>query len=376
MKRKFSWLTVPGLLLLMAGLIGLYSGPEISQYVFLPGGEGTKYGELLSETEKKWEGSIPAGSLHGLVSGVSLTAGNRSEGEVTLYETMGGFFETYPRRFRTGRPLTRGDAGKRVIVLDEGLGFALFGGDRDPVGERVRIGDREFEIVGIAAHGRRIGEEGKYAAWIPLDAEGAPAPETVILSAGGRMGAGLRTVFETTAREAFGAGQAFFLGKERMRGIILPGAAALILAVRLLAVWFRKTGEWIRKWVRDLREKLKRKYPRQMAGTLAGRGLQILLAAAAPVAACALLVWWASRPMTVFPEWVPESLVDPEAVVKRFWELTSAAARTVQFRTPELAEIRFWSGAVRWGLVLTLLSRILHHLRGKGRREEKRPDAV
>ena len=140
MKRKFSWLTVPGLLLLMAGLIGLYSGPEISQYVFLPGGEGTKYGELLSETEKKWEGSIPAGSLHGLVSGVSLTAGNRSEGEVTLYETMGGFFEIYPRRFRTGRPLTRGDAGKRVIVLDEGLGFALFGGDRDPVGERVRIG--------------------------------------------------------------------------------------------------------------------------------------------------------------------------------------------------------------------------------------------
>ena len=61
--------------------------------------------------------------------------------------------------------------------------------------------------------------------------------------------------------------------------------------------------------------------------------------------------------MTIFPEWVPEILVDPESIAKRFWDLTTAAAQPRQWRTPEIAEIRYWSGVVRWGTVILLMSR-------------------
>ena len=71
---------------------------------------------------------------------------------------------------------------------------------------------------------------------------------------------------------------------------------------------------------------------------------------------------WATKPMTVFPEWVPENLVSPEAIAGRFRELTASAAAPVQFRTPELAEIRLWSGILRWGTVLALLGGILRRM--------------
>ena len=94
----------------------------------------------------------------------------------------------------------------------------------------------------------------------------------------------------------------------------------------------------------------------------------MLLLTAATLAAGAGLAVWAVQPMMIFPEWVPDSLVDPEALIRRFRELTAAAAVPLQFRTPEMAEIRFWSGMIRWGTVLSLLGGFLYRssrFRGK-----------
>lgn len=57
-KRRISWLAIPGMILVLAGLIGLYSVPEVSQYVFLPA--GGDYGELLARAEEKWADAFPA----------------------------------------------------------------------------------------------------------------------------------------------------------------------------------------------------------------------------------------------------------------------------------------------------------------------------
>ena len=353
-KKHFPILTVFGILLLLAGLIGLYSGPEISQYVFLPDSGTGDYREKLAAAEERWEGAFPAISLHGTADQVSLTTSGRSQGEVTLYEVQEGYFEVYPRRFTAGRPLSRGDRGNRMIVLDDALSFALFG-DQDPVGREIQIDEKKFEIAGVAEHRRGIGDTGAYTAWVPLGAEGLPACRTMVLSAGGKAGSSLQTLFESGARDAFGKGQAIYLHKERSRGTILLRAAVIVLAIRLLAVWIRLLVRWFSGWIGEIREKLKTRYPRQMPGTLLGRGAEMLLLTAATIGACIALVVWGTQPMLIFPEWVPEVLVSPEAVIQRFRELTAAAAAPLQFRTPELAEIRFWSGMIRWGLMTALL---------------------
>ena len=66
----------------------------------------------------------------------------------------------------------------------------------------------------------------------------------------------------------------------------------------------------------------------------------------------------AVEPIRFFPNWVPESLGDFSAWVSRFWDLTAEAARPVSLQTPELAEICFWEGFVRWGLLLALLGTV------------------
>lgn len=355
-KRKFPWIAVLGLLLAAAGLWGLYSGPDISQYVFLPGAENLA--DTLAKAEEQGVGIFPALSLHGVAEKASLSAGSRSQGEITLYEVAGSYAEVYPRRFLTGRPVTRGDAGRRVIVLDEKLAFVLFG-DQDPLGQTVTLGETKLEVIGVAASRRSLGETGSFAAWIPMEAPGAPGASILVFSAAGTMGDAEKTLFENTAQEHFGAGQTIILGKERGRATVLLRMVIWMLIIRLLAEWVRWNKRRTARSVQTLRQEVRTRYPRQMLGMMVGHGAGIALIWAALIAAGAGLAVWIGQMMMAFPEWVPEVLTDPASILQRFRELTSAAAAPVQLRTPELAEIRFWGGLVRWGTVLTLLGCIL-----------------
>ncbi len=349
MKRKASILTPPGILLILAALFFLLQGENTFQYVFLPDGKETA--PILTNLEKEWAEIFPAVSLHGVTEQASLRAGSRSEENVTLNQVQGSYFAVYPRRFVSGRPITRGDAGTRTIVLDEKLAFRLFG-DQDPLSAEITLGEKKYTVVGVAAHIRRPGEAGIYSAWIPLGLEDAPACRTLILSTPDT--GGLWTRFESDARDAFGDGQGIFLRKERMRGTVLLRFVLLIFAIRLLSRWIRKLGVWFRTWLQEIREKLRVRYPRQMIGTFLSRGGLAFLLTGATLALAAGLVVWEAQLLQIFPEWVPEML-SFEDISKVFWALTTQYAAPVQFRTPELAEIRLWSGFLRWGIVLTLL---------------------
>ena len=353
-KYRVSILGVVGILLIAAGLTGLYNGPEISQYAFAPGSLDTE--KILEQVEKDLDSAFPAVSLHGTKGGVTLDTEKKNQGGITLYQVDGDWHSVYPQEFTAGRPLSRGDYGQAVIVLDAETAFTLFA-DEDPIGQQVKIGEKVFETVGVAKHARRIGETDPRAVWIPLGVEGAPENEIMVLSAGGKSGAALRTVFESTARNAIGDGQAFHLGKERTRGTILLRAVALIYGLRLLALWIRWAGKKCGKWIAEIRARSKITYVRQMIGYFLIRAAGIALIYAVAIAAGAGLAIMVVQPMTIFPEWVPEILVDPESVAKRFWDLTTAAAQPRQWRTPEIAEIRYWSGVVRWGTVILLTSR-------------------
>ena len=104
-----------------------------------------------------------------------------------------------------------------------------------------------------------------------------------------------------------------------------------------------------------------------MAGFFLVRALGMALLFGCAVGIGAGLAVLAVQPMQVFPEWVPEILVDPASVAQRFWDLTSAAAAPRQWQTPEMAEIRFWGGMIRWGVILFLVGGWRRIGRGKAK---------
>ena len=367
MRRKLrgNVLCLIGLLLIVAGVTGLLSGPEASQYAAYPP-EGDLL-QPLAKMETAWEEMARPVSIHETTGGVSLTAGEKSQGDVNLYQVGGSFFQVYPRAFVSGRPLARGDSGKQVIVLDEQLAFLLFG-DQEVPGKTVRIGETAYTVVGVAAHRRRIGEMSAYTAWIPVNTQNAPKAEVAVLTLGGRSADAERTLFEASASEALGNGQAVELTRERIRGCIILLFALVSLCIYWMTRWGRSLKRTCRTWYDRTREDLKAHYPRQILGRILLRCLGAVLLWGMLIGVAALLVIGAARLMMVFPEWVPEELVSASAIGKRFWDLTGMAASPVRFQTPEMAEIRFWSGLIRWGTVSFLIGAWLGGKRAADRR--------
>ena len=351
--------SIPGILgavLILAGLMRLYSGPDISQYVFSP--RNIRVSEALLQAETEQAGADGAIALHGSTAGIAVETEKKSQSGVTLYQVSGDWHSVYAQSAVSGRLLTKGDVeGKnQVILLDEQTAFQLFG-EEEAVGQQVRIGTSVFETVGVIRHGRRIGEEDAFAAWIPLGADGAPGCDVMVFSAGGSGLNTMHTTFEKTARDLFGDGQTFHLRKEQSRGTILLRMMILIIGLRLTAVWFRFAKKKSGGWLRQIREKHAVSYPKQMIFYTVGRVSGITLLFAAGIGFGALLVGMMGSVMLEFPEWIPRVLVDPDAIRETFWSLTVSSAKPIQWQTPEMAEIRFWSGMIRWGTVLFLLDR-------------------
>ncbi|MBR2823341.1 MAG: ABC transporter permease [Clostridia bacterium] len=358
MKKKYRP-SVPGVLgamLVIAGLIGLYSGPAMSQYVFAP--KDINASQVLSETQKELGTDSGSIALHGSTAGLAVGTEKKTVSGVTLYRVSGDWHSVYAQELVRGRLIAAGDveAGSQVAVLDESTAFQLFG-ELDPIGRQVKIEDKVYETVGVVKHVRRIGEEDACAAWIPLGVSGAPQSDVMVFSAGGGGLSAMHTTFEKTARDRFGDGQAFHLGKERNRGTVLLRVMALVIGIRLLAVWFRYAKRRSVIWRGQIREKGQNVYAGKLIGFALIRVAGMLLLFGAGIGVGVLLVMMMADVMLQFPEWIPRVLVDPDAIRETFWSLTAAAAKPMQWKTPEMAEIRFWSGMIRWGAVLFLLDR-------------------
>ena len=367
MKRfQFSFVLLLGLVLLIAGIIGLTGGPAVVQYAFLPPADSTGLLKSFTDLQAAQAASFPLLTIHGQKSGVTLSAGSASQNDVTLYLTGPAWHEVYPRRYLAGRPISRMDVeqGGKVIVLDQETAF-LFFGEKDPLGQTVTLEGESLEVVGVAAHSRRIGETGKAAAWAPLGLK--TDCDLMALSAPVTADSSLLSAFQTAAAEAFGAGTLISLPKEGARATMILRWTGLILALWGLLRgirWYRRYAR--RQWIR-IREESRRRYAGRLLPYALGQLLPVGLLGAGAIGIGAVLAILAVNPAQVFPEWVPESLGDFSAWAARFWNLTAEAGKPVTLKTPELAEVRFWGALVRWGTVLTLLSQWKGFFPGKGK---------
>lgn len=310
--------------------------------------------DRYEETLKNSADAFPRLTLHGQKSGVTLTAGSKSRNDVFLYAAGPMWNEVYPRQILDGRPLSGLDAqqGAAVIVIDKDTAFALFG-DVDPLGHTVKMDDTEYEVVGVAAHSRRIGETGESAAWVPLDT--VTGCELMVLSTTAST-TDMFAMFRTRAEEGFGQGAAISLVKEKASALLPLLLVFIVAAAWVLKRWIRWLSSFAKARFGKVRAESRRRYALGLIPYAAGQLLPVALLAAATVAACYGVAVAAISPARIFPEWIPESLGNFSSWISRFWDLTGAAAKPVSLKTPEQAEIAFHSGLIRWGILLVLLA--------------------
>ena len=363
-KRRIHWLIPLGCLLAAVALVGLMGTPRLIQYALLPGDELSSYIDRVEDVTRALDGAAEIVTLHGIKNGapVSVDEG-AAESDVALYMVGARWNEAYPRRMTDGECLSYAAiaARDRAVVLDDKLAFKLFG-DHEPVGQRVLIGGQRFEVVGVAAHTRGVGEACQYAAWIPLGSEETLGCDLMVATAVSGIDGGLMTLFEGEARDFFGPGTLYGLMKERMRAGMILRFIALALALRLLALWIGVLKRVGGAWIAEYRARMKEAYFSKVLGFALSRCLAMLLAAAATLAACWALMNFFVGPVMVFVEWVPEVLVSFNSIRGRFWEITGAAAAPVTYVTAEMAELRFWAFLLRWGVIAALIGALLDRL--------------
>ena len=406
MKRRFhlSFLLLAGILMLGAGLIGLTTVPDLMQYAFIPqaesnalmpeaspvetealtpeqSGEDTepvsqpqpeietimldKYDNALEEMGS----TFPGLTLHGIRNGTGLDVTGRSQ-SVCLYVIGPSWNEAYTPRIINGRELVRLDVVKQndVIILDEKTAFKFFQAE-DPIGRTVTLNGTEMEVVGVAAHSRRIGETTENAAWVPLDK--VNDCDLMVLSAVSPSSS-LFSVFRKQAEERFGSnGTAISLRKEKIRALMPLLLVFIVVAIGLLKRWISWLGGYGRARVAEVRAESKRRYALQLIPYALGHLVLPALLIVLAVAACYGVAVLAIGPLKVFPDSIPDTLGEYTSWVEKFWYLTGQAAKPVTLKTPELAQIQLWSGMIQWGTLLILLRAAKNTLTGFGKKKEE-----
>ena len=401
-KTRGKWLLALGALLMAAGLCMLALQPSVLQYCIVaptdeaaPEPSGQEAAGQEAQTAKQESGALKAlydawqtrvgEDLSEVLSAASIAArdygfalsGEGGSATATLTAVGENWFSVYPRYLVSGRLMTEQELkdGNRCIVLDEPLAFKLFP-TADPIGRELTIGSERYEVIGVVRYRRSVGEYEQYQAYIPYTsaAEDRLPMEIVEVCGAALPQSGASRAFEDAAENWQAGGTFIDTDKEAMRGGIVARALAIALGLYLILYLLRRLNRRTAGLGADIRARLRREYFRDMLPGLLPRFLLLALGYAALLAAAYGVLTLAIEPMYVFTEWIPDVLVELSSITERFWQLTSAAAAPIAIRTKEYAEVRFWSGLVRWGAISALTGALVMALsarRGSEKNKEQ-----
>ena len=381
-KTRGKWLLALGALLMAAGLCMLALQPSVLQYCIVaptdeaaPEPSGQEAAGQEAQTAKQESGALKAlydawqtrvgEDLSEVLSAASIAArdygfalsGEGGSATATLTAVGENWISVYPRYLVSGRLMTEQELkdGDRLIVLDEPLAFKLFP-TADPIGRELTIGTERYEVIGVVRYRRSVGEYEQYQAYIPYTsaAEDRLPMEIVEVCGAALPQSGASRAFEDAAENWQAGGTFIDTDKEAMRGGIVARALAIVLGLYLILYLLRRLNCRAASFGANIRARLQTEYFRDMLPGLLPRFFLLALGYAALLAAAYGVLTLAIGPMYVFTEWIPDVLVELSSITERFWQLTSAAAAPISIRTKEYAEIRFWSGLVRWGALSAL----------------------
>lgn len=374
-KRKGPFvLLMIGLCLMVFGLVGVQSAPDVLQYALeapetsARQGEGTGVStavdDLIDRKVKVMEGlsdTLEASTIYGVKAGQDIQG--EQQAVATLLAVDVGYFEVYPDFLVEGRLVGEAECKgvKDVCVVDEKLAFALFRGN-DAMGQKVSIGGREYAVIGITRYARQMGQTDEYRVYVPLRAAASAgqALDTLNVAALPVRKSGATTMFQNTVSTEWMEGGSFYsLKKEAMRRTILVRMAMLAIGLFGIIRLYGWMNQRSMRRIQALREEMSRRYFRQMMWKWAGNLLLVAAGYAAITAGLYLLLAYAIEPLYTFTEWVPECIVEWSSLKSVFWGLVHEASKLVSVSTIEMKSMAFYGGFVRWGCLTMLMGALL-----------------
>ena len=369
-RRRLPWVLVAlGAAMALLALFMLLETRDVLQYCVLApeaGETGENITALAASARKlgaDMKDSLTWAALDGAAGTQSLSTDTTSA-EANVIAMGEGWLEVYPRFIQKGRRIGESELeqGAAVVMLDDGLAFQLFGTEL-PEDAKVKLNGVDFQVVGSVRHGgslfggRGVGDVTEYDAYIPLAAavKHGLTLSTLTLSALPQGGAGAAQLFAESAEQWCPDGTMIDLGKEAMRGMILPRVLLLIVGLYVMVGLFKRMTALAGRWFEGFRQALKQSYIKALIPRLLGIIALTLLGYAALIGVTYLLMVFSAQPLYVFTEWVPENIVEWSSISKVFWSRTASAGRLVRIGTRELRVVQFWGGIMRWGMISLLL---------------------
>ncbi len=373
-RRIMPWVLVAlGMAMALWAWVMLRQTPNVLQYTILApaaGDEAAGLSATLTKGQEVIEGqraNYRSMALDGVSVNVKLSSETGSAA-VNLIAMGEGWLEVYPRVVKQGRRISELELqhGTAVIMLDEGLVVKLFGSEL-PKEATVKLNNVDYRVVGVVRHGgsvfggRGVGDAVSYDAYIPLNAvqTNGVTLQTLTLSAAPKAGSGWVNTFQASAAQWAENGSLIDLGKEAMRGTMVLRILLMIVGLYAMFGLFLRLTDVVTGWFAAYRNALKQRYFREMIPRLLGTVALTLVCYAALVGATWLLLYYSVQPVYTFTEWVPDNFVEWSSISRVFWNLVSASAGLVRIGTRELRVVEFWTGQLRWGVILALLGAAL-----------------
>ena len=344
-------LMILGAVLILAGAwMALNARTGIFEYVLAaPAGDQIPSQlEDLSKvlTDDEWSAAVRTQNV---------SAGRDTNGTtVTLYAVSEGYFDLHHETFAEGRPLSGEDirSRRKAAVINRAAASALFQG-LDPVGQTFSCGGNDLEVVGVTKDGYRIGETSDAVVWIPVTLTGTEGSASSTLEIRAFAGSPVHSVILKNLLTQWSAGgTSWDYNRQRLSAFMplwLLGAVAGYLLLRALVSGAAGKG---RQMIGSFRELLKDRYIGQLKGRIAGAILLAAAAAALLIAGIWLWLRYLMIPLYTFTDWIPEALVDPNAIAATVKSLLTGAASSSLYRSADAAAFGMYAAWIAAGTLL------------------------
>ena len=296
----------------------------------------TEYGGTGSIDFRMWE--VPVGTDNG-------------ENIITVYGIDKYYSGVYHETLTEGRMISDRDIREagNVIVIDQALAYQLFPGG-DAIGRTLRMGKREWMVIGLIRTVPRFGEVNDSVAYIPITTLGEYSFQPQTLEIHLQKGDNTPTaVLKNMIVEKAESGTWIYLSTEKTKAMMPLRLIAVVLLCYLIYRLFRKSISYAKNRYSQFRDKLTEKYAVNLIGWVFCRSLVFLMIWIAICGAALAATWLIRQVVLTFPEWIPDKPFSLQSYIRSFWFIHHEESAGIQYLSHDLSTIQLGAGMIRSG---------------------------
>lgn len=351
----FAFLLFVGILLIAFGMFLICYTSDHMQYIKAAESSESdlhqqySIGEDIRKSITEYGG---AGSIDFRMWEVSVGTDN-GENIITVYGIDKYYFGIYHETLTEGRLISDRDIREagNVIVIDQSLAYHLFPGG-DAIGRTLRMGKREWTVIGLIRTVPRFGEVNDSVAYIPITTLGEYPFQPQTLEIHLQKGENTPTaVLKNMIMEKAESGTWIYLSAEKIKAMMPLRLITVALLCFLICQLLRKSKSYAKNSYSQFRDKLTEKYAVNVIGWIVFRSLIFLMIWIVICGAVFATAWLIRQVVLTFPEWIPDKPFSLQSYIRRFWFIHHEESVGIQYLSHDLSTIQLGEGMIRIGCI-------------------------